>query len=80
MYGGTKTVVELLYMAYHRAHGIPCIVTRVGSGYGARMRNDELPAWLMLDVLHDRGIFLRSPEAKRFWTYGEDMVDFYERR
>ena len=43
------------------------------------MRSDELPARLILDVLHDRGIFLRSPEAKRLWTYGEDIVDFYER-
>ena len=79
MYGWTKAAVELLCMTYHRAHGVPCIVTRVGSGYGARMRSDELPARLILDVLHDRGIFLRSPEAKRLWTYGEDIVDFYER-
>ena len=79
VYGWTKAAVELLCMTYHRAHGVPCIVTRVGSGYGARMRSDELPARLILDVLHDRGIFLRSPEAKRLWTYGEDIVDFYER-
>ena len=65
VYGWTKAAVELLCMTYHRAHGVPCIVTRVGSGYGARMRSDELPARLILDVLHGRDIFMRSPEAKR---------------
>ena len=79
VYGWTKAAVELLYMTYHRAHGVPCIVTRVGSGYGARMRSDELPARLILNVLHGRDIFLRSPEAKRLWTYGEDIVNFYEK-
>lgn len=79
VYGWTKAAVELLYMTYHRAHGVPCIVTRVGSGYGARMRSDELPARLILNVLSGTDIRLRSPEAKRLWTYGRDIIDFYER-
>lgn len=79
VYGWTKAAAELLCMTYHRAHGVPCIVTRVGSGYGARMRSDELPARLILNVLKGRDIFLRSPEAKRLWTYGEDIIDFYEK-
>ena len=79
VYGWTKAAVEMLCMTYHRAHGVPCIVTRVGSGYGARMRSDELPVRLILNVLNGRGIFLRSPEAKRLWTYGEDIIDFYEK-
>ncbi len=79
VYGWTKAAAELLYMTYHRAHGVPCIVTRVGSGYGARMRSDELPARLILNVLKGRETFLRSPEAKRLWTYGEDIIDFYEK-
>ena len=79
VYGWTKAAVEMLCMTYHRAHGVPCIVTRVGSGYGARMRSDELPARLILNVLNGRDIFLRSPEAKRLWTYGEDIIDFYEK-
>ncbi len=79
VYGWTKAAAEMLYMTYHRAHGVPCVVTRVGSGYGARMRSDELPARLILNVLNGRDIFLRSPEAKRLWTYGEDIIDFYEK-
>ena len=79
VYGWTKAAAELLCMTYHRAHGVPCIVTRVGSGYGARMRSDELPARLILNVLKGRDILLRSPEAKRLWTYGEDIIDFYEK-
>lgn len=79
VYGWTKAAAELLYMTYYRAHGVRCIVTRVGSGYGARMRSDELPARLMLNVLRGRTIRLRSPEAKRLWTYGEDIMNFYEK-
>ena len=79
VYGWTKAAAELLCMTYHRAHGVPCIVTRVGSGYGGRMRSDELPARLILNVLKGRDILLRSPEAKRLWTYGEDIINFYEK-
>lgn len=79
VYGWTKAAAELLCMTYYRAHGVPCVVTRVGSGYGARMRSDELPARLILNALRGRGTLLRSPQASRLWTYGEDIVDFYER-
>lgn len=79
VYGWTKSVAEMLCMTYPKAHGVPCIVTRVGSVYGARMRSDELPARLILDVLKNRDTLLRSPEAKRLWTYEEDIIDFYER-
>jgi len=77
LYGWTKAAVELLYMTYHKAHGIPCVITRVGSGYGARMRSDELPARLILNTLSGNDIAVKSPNAKRFWTYGEDIIDFY---
>lgn len=79
VYGWTKAAVELLCMTYHKAHNVPCIVTRVGSGYGARMRSDELPARLILNTLQGREICLRSPQARRLWTYGKDIVTFYER-
>lgn len=79
LYGWTKAAVELLYASYHRSHGVRCVVTRVGSGYGARMRSDEFPARLILDALRGRSAAVRSPGAKRLWTYGEDVVEFYSR-
>ena len=79
LYGWTKAAVELLYASYHRSHGVRCVITRVGSGYGARMRSDEFPARLMLDALRGRPTTVRSPGAKRLWTYGEDVVEFYSR-
>ena len=79
VYGWTKAAVELLCMTYHKAHDVPCIVTRVGSGYGARMRSDELPARLILNTLRGRAIHLRSPGARRLWTYGKDIIGFYEK-
>ena len=79
VYGWTKGAAELLCLTYNRAHGVPCVVTRVGSGYGARMRSDELPARLMLNALNGRRTLLRSPDARRLWTYGPDIIDFYER-
>ena len=77
LYGWTKAVVELLYTTYHKAHGIRCTVTRVGSGYGPRMRSDEFPARLILNMLRNEATTVRSPQASRLWTYGEDIVDFY---
>lgn len=79
VYGWTKGAAELLCLTYNRAHGVPCVITRVGSGYGARMRSDELPARLILNALNGRKMLLRSPEAERLWTYGVDIIDFYER-
>ena len=79
LYGWTKAAVELLYSSYHRSHGVRCVVTRVGSGYGARMRSDEFPARLALNALRGRPVTVRSPGAKRLWTYGEDVVEFYSR-
>ena len=77
VYGWTKAAAELLYSTYHKAHGVPCVITRVGSGYGARMRSDEFPARLILNVLKGRDIIVRSPNAKRLWTFGEDIIEFY---
>lgn len=76
-YGWTKAAAELLYQSYHKSHGVPCVITRVGSGYGARMRSDELPARLILNTLYNKNIVLRSPYAKRLWTYGPDIINFY---
>lgn len=79
VYGWTKASVELLYSTYHRAHGLRTIVCRVGSGYGPKMRSDELPARLILSALKSREMTLRSPEAQRLWTYVGDIIDFYGR-
>lgn len=79
VYGWTKASVELLYSTYHKAFGIPTIISRVGSGYGPRMRSDELPARLILDILNGKEIELRSPESRRLWTFSGDIADFYEK-
>ena len=69
VYGWTKAAAELLYSTYHKAHGVPCVITRVGSGYGARMRSDEFPARLILNVLKGRDIIVRSPNVFYLITY-----------
>lgn len=78
LYGWTKAAVELLYMTYFRAYGVPYVITRVGSGYGPRMRSDELPARLILDILRGNDLIVRSPSSKRLWTYIDDITHFYE--
>lgn len=77
LYGWTKAAVELLYMTYHKAHDIPYVITRVGSGYGPRMRSDEFPARVMLNILRGKDLIVRSPNARRLWTYIGDIIDFY---
>jgi dTDP-glucose 4,6-dehydratase len=79
VYGWTKASVELLYSTYRRAYGLPTIICRVGSGYGPKMRSDELPAKLILESLRGNDIKLKSPQARRLWTYLPDIIDFYER-
>lgn len=79
VYGWTKASVELLYSTYQKAYAVPTVICRVGSGYGPKMRSDELPARLILDTLRKARIRLRSPQSRRLWTYVGDIVPFYER-
>jgi nucleoside-diphosphate-sugar epimerase len=80
IYGWTKASVEQLYTAYRIMYGLPIILTRVGSAYGEGMRSDELIAKLIIhSLLEKRRFNLRSPRAKRLWTYSADVLTFYER-
>ena len=79
VYGWTKAAVEMLYRTYFLSYQVPIIIVRVGSGYGPRMRADELPAKLILACLKDKKTFpLRSPESMRLWSYAKDLISFYE--
>jgi len=77
VYGWTKGAVEELYLTYYRAFNIPVVITRVGSAYGPKMRSDELIAKVILYAFKDRVFKLRSPKAKRLWTYAKDVSTFY---
>ncbi len=79
LYGATKACAELIYQSYHKAYGIPIIITRVGSAFGSKGRIDELPHKLIYYCLKGRDFYLRSPQAKRLWTYSEDVLDFYSK-
>jgi len=79
VYGWTKGAAELLYHSYRRQYGIRTLVTRVGSAFGPRGRSDELPHRLIIYGLLGKRFTLRSPYAKRVWTYAEDAIVFYDR-
>ena len=79
VYGWTKGAAELLYHSYRRQYGLRTLVTRVGSAFGPRGRSDELPHRLIIYGLLGRRFILRSPYAKRVWTYAEDAIGFYDR-
>jgi Nucleoside-diphosphate-sugar epimerases len=78
-YGWTKGAAELLYHSYRRQYGLRTLVTRVGSAFGPRGRSDELPHRLIIYGLLGKRFTLRSPHAKRVWTYSEDAIGFYDR-
>jgi len=79
IYGWTKACVELLYMTYYRTFNVPTIVVRTGSTFGPKGRSDELPHKLILYCIKGRNYFyLRSPGAKRLWTFIEDVLAFYD--
>jgi len=79
VYGWTKAATELLYRSYRRQYGLRTLVTRVGSAFGPRGRSDELPHRLIIYGLLGKRFTLRSPHAKRVWTYSEDAIGFYDR-
>jgi nucleoside-diphosphate-sugar epimerase len=80
LYGWTKASAELLYLTYHRAYGIPVIITRTASAFGPKGRSDELPHKLIIYSLKgSKEFYLRSPKAKRLWTYVKDILIFYEK-
>lgn len=77
LYGWTKGAVEQLYRAYSHSFGVPSIVTRVGSSFGEMMRTDELVAKLIISGLRGSGFTMKSPLAKRLWTYLGDVLGSY---
>lgn len=79
VYGFSKAAASMLVETYRRAYGVPTIVTIVGSAFSKRMRSDELVAKLVIYGLKGRRLKLRSPHARRLWTYGGDVVEFYAR-
>lgn len=78
VYGWTKASVELLYRAYSRAYGLKTIIVRTSSTYGPKGRSDEFPHKVILHALNGKKEFVvRSPRARRLWTYIGDVVNFY---
>jgi nucleoside-diphosphate-sugar epimerase len=78
-YGLTKASAELTYLCYAKCFKIPVVILRVSSAYGEGGRSDELPHRLIIYGLRGRRFRLRSPHAKRLWTYSKDIMRFYER-
>ena len=80
VYGWTKAAVELLYLSYYRSYDIPVIITRTSSAFGPKGRSDELPHKLILYSLKgSESFYLKSPHAKRLWTYVKDISNFYQK-
>ncbi len=79
IYGWTKAAVELLYRTYYMSYGVPIVITRTSSTFGPGGRSDELPHKLILSIIDNKETFpLRSPHAKRLWTFSGDASSFYE--
>lgn len=80
LYGWTKGAVELLYLSYHLSYKIPVIITRVGSAYGPYMRKSELIGKIITHIIEGKKEFrLKSPYARRLWTYNDDVLYFYSK-
>lgn len=80
VYGWTKASAELMYLSYHNAYSIPVIITRTASSFGPTGRSDELPHKLILSAIGNKESFLlKSPRAKRLWTYVGDVTSFYSK-
>ena len=77
-YGLSKWMAEELYLQYHRTFGIPVLITRTGSAFGPRMREDEFVARCIRSALEGKEIVVKSPRASRAWTFAGDVGRFNE--
>jgi dTDP-glucose 4,6-dehydratase len=78
-YGWTKSAAEMLYLTYNKSFGVPVVIVVVGSGYGPRMRSDELIGNYILKTIRGEKKFkMRSPKAKRLWSFAADFLAFYK--
>ncbi|MEM2905001.1 MAG: NAD(P)-dependent oxidoreductase [Candidatus Bathyarchaeia archaeon] len=77
IYGWSKFASEELYLTYHRAFQLPCMIIRTGSCFGPGMRTDQMVAQVTVKCLRNESILVRSPRATRSYTFTEDVMDFY---
>jgi len=78
LYGFTKWAAEELYLTYHRAFNIPCVIIRTGSCYGPMMRTDQFIAQCIIKCLKDEDVVVKSPQATRTYTFTEDVLEFHK--
>ena len=79
LYGWTKASAEMLYKTYEKMYDYKVIITRVGSAYGPKGRTDELVQKLIVKFMKSATVVLRSPHAKRLWTFSYDVLEFYDK-
>lgn len=77
LYGYTKWAAEELYLTYHRAFSIKCMIIRTGSCYGPMMRTDQFIAQCIIKSLKNEDIIVKSPGATRTYTFTGDVMEFY---
>lgn len=79
-YGWMKASEELLVETYKRMYtslAKRLYVTRVSSAYGPGMRLDEMIAQMIIQALTKDSVLVRSPTAKRIWTYNKNVAEYY---
>lgn len=76
IYAATKQSGELACYAFHTLYGIPVTILRLFSVYGPRGRPDMAPYLFTESILQGKLIHqFGSGEAKRDWTYINDIVE-----
>ncbi|MEM0257234.1 MAG: NAD(P)-dependent oxidoreductase [Saccharolobus sp.] len=79
-YGWMKASEELLVETYKRMYPYvdnKLFITRVSSAYGPGMRLDEMIAQMIIQALTKEYVVVRSPFAKRIWTYNKNVAEYY---
>ncbi len=72
-YSASKAAGDMLARAYHRTHGLPCIVTRCSNDYGPHQFPEKFIPVAILRALQDKPVPVYGDgSAIRDWVHVED--------
>lgn len=72
-YAASKAAADLLCRAYHKAYGVPVVITRSSNNYGPYQFPEKLIPLMIRNALHDKPLPVYGKgQQVRDWLYVED--------
>src|SRR5436190_17067811 len=72
-YSASKAAADLLVLAYHRTHGLPCVITRCSNNYGPFQFPEKLIPVLIANAMEDRPLPIYGDGMNvREWIFADE--------